>query len=294
MLRRMCRLFGFRSVINSQVHRSLVSADNALGVQSQRHPDGWGVAYYIGDAPHLIKSSDTALSDHIFQRVSGVVSSETVVAHIRKATQGVLSPLNSHPFQYGRWIFAHNGNLQDFAEHRAELLSRVHPHFRRFVLGDTDSELLFYLLLTHMERRRAVHRDDFTVDELAAATHNALDEVQEVVGPLQATPLAPGVDATYLTFLLTNGRVILAHQGGQPLYYSTYKDRCPERDTCPSFAPECEMVSKSGFVNHLIFSSEPLLGENIWLPMNPGQMVGVDRRMRLRVFGTSGLAAAAI
>ena len=38
----MCRLFGFRSVIQSQVHRSLVDADNALGQQSVRHQDGCG------------------------------------------------------------------------------------------------------------------------------------------------------------------------------------------------------------------------------------------------------------
>ncbi len=290
----MCRLFGFRSVINSQVHRSLLSAENALGVQSERHPDGWGVAYYIGDAPHLIKSADTALSDHIFQRVSGVVSSETVVAHIRKATQGTLSPLNSHPFQHGRWIFAHNGNLQGFAEHRPELMTRVLPRFRRFVLGDTDSELLFYLMLTHMERRQPVHGDTFSIEDLAAAAREALEEVQEVVGTFSPEPLGPGIDATYLTFLLTNGRVILSHQGGQPLYYSTHKERCPERDTCPSFGAECEMASKSGFVNHLIFSSEPLLGENIWNLMTPGQMVGVDGRMRIRIFGTASLAAAAI
>ena len=108
----MCRLFGFRSVIQSQVHRSLVSADNAIGVQSAHHPDGWGVAYYVGGAPHLVKSAASAVSDRIFQRVSGVVASDTVVAHVRKATHGELSPLNAHPFQYGRWIFAHNGNIR--------------------------------------------------------------------------------------------------------------------------------------------------------------------------------------
>lgn len=290
----MCRLFGFRSVINSQVHRSLMSADNALGVQSAGHPDGWGVAYYIGNAPHLIKSSDTALSDHIFQRVSGVVSSETVVAHIRKATQGLLSPLNSHPFQYGRWIFAHNGNLRGFPAHRDELRALLHPHFRRFVLGDTDSEIFFYLLLTHLERRMSVHRDDVSIDDLAAAAQEAIDEVQAVVGAMRPEPGEPGADETYLTFIVTNGQLILAHHGGQPLYWSTYKRQCPERDTCPSFAKECEMPTQSGFVNHLVLSSEPLHGENVWIPMSVGQMVGVDKRMRMRSFGAHDVAASAI
>lgn len=280
----MCRLFGFRSVINSQVHRSLVSADNALGVQSERHPDGWGVAYYIGESPHLIKSSDQALSDNLFHRVSGVVSSQTVLAHIRKATQGSQSPLNSHPFQYGRWIFAHNGNLKAYSEHHQEILGRVHPQFRRFVLGDTDSELFFYLLLTHMERRRDVHRDDFDVTDLAEAAADAIAEVTEVVGPLMVDGGDPTRDENFLTFIATNGRIMLAHQGGQPLFYSTHKTRCPDRDACPSFAPECEMVSRSGFVNHLVLSSEPLHGENVWIELNAKEMVGVDRRMRLRRF----------
>jgi glutamine amidotransferase len=280
----MCRLFGFRSVINSQVHRSLVSADNALGVQSERHPDGWGVAYYIGGSPHLIKSCDQALSDHLFHRVSGVVSSQTVLAHIRKATQGTLSPLNSHPFQYGRWIFAHNGNLKAYAEHHPEVLGRVHPQFRRFVLGDTDSELFFYLLLTHMERRRDVHRDDFDIDELAEAAAEAIAEVTEIVGPLMLDGGDPRRDENFLTFIATNGRIMLGHQGGQPLFFSTHKTRCPDRDTCPSFAPECEMVSRSGFVNHLVLSSEPLHGENVWTELGTQGMVGVDRRMRLRRF----------
>ena len=69
----MCRMFGFRSVIPSQVHRSLLIADNALGLQSAQHPDGWGVAHYIDGAPHVIRSSETALSDQLFHRVSGVV-----------------------------------------------------------------------------------------------------------------------------------------------------------------------------------------------------------------------------
>ena len=61
----MCRLFGFRSVIQSQVHRSLVQADNALCSLSEQHPDGWGVAYYVDGTPHVMRSACTALSDRV-------------------------------------------------------------------------------------------------------------------------------------------------------------------------------------------------------------------------------------
>jgi predicted glutamine amidotransferase len=280
----MCRLFGFRSIIRSQVHRSLVSADNALGVQSERHPDGWGVAYYVGGAPHLVKSAAAAMSDRLFHRVSGVVASETVIAHIRKATHGNLSPVNSHPFQFGAWIFAHNGNLSEFGERREEFLALVDPSLRRYILGETDSEVLFYLLLTHMERRAPLHQRDFPLDALMEAVQETVHEVTCITGPFSTDGDGPPTD-TYLTFLLTNGAVMIGHQGGKRLYYSSWKNRCSDRDVCPSFSPECEAMSQSGFVNHLVLTSEPLHGENVWLPLQPGQVVAVDARMRMRTGG---------
>lgn len=279
----MCRLFGFRSVIQSQVHRSLVSADNAIGVQSEHHPDGWGVAYYVGGAPHLVKSAASAVSDRIFQRVSGVVASETVVAHVRKATHGELSPLNAHPFQYGRWIFAHNGNLRAFSEHRAALEQFVHPGLRRFVLGTTDSELFFYLLLSRLDARGKLQDDRYRLQDVAMAAREAVDIVTAEVGPMHGDPDGEP-DKTYLTFIITNGRVMLGHQGGKRLYLSTWKHRCPDRDECPSYGASCEAASTTGFVNHLVMCSEPLHGENVWQEMALGDMVGVDAHMRLQTF----------
>ena len=164
----MCRIFGFRSVMQSQVHRSLVSADNAFMRQSERHPDGWGVAYYVADAPHVVKGASAAFGDQLFKHVSGIVTSETVLAHLRKATQGELSTINTHPFQYGHWVFAHNGNIANFAEIRDVLLGRIPPVLRRFILGTTDSEVLFYLLLGKMAQRCELHRPGYPLADTYA------------------------------------------------------------------------------------------------------------------------------
>jgi hypothetical protein len=47
----MCRLHGVGSVLQSQVHRSLVEADNALAEPRQAHPEGQGVANRSGGSP---------------------------------------------------------------------------------------------------------------------------------------------------------------------------------------------------------------------------------------------------
>lgn len=278
----MCRLFGFRSIIPSQVHRSLVSAENALSNQSERHPDGWGVGHYVGGIPQVIRSAQTALEDRIFHKISGVVSSETVIAHLRKATQGELSPLNAHPFQFGRWTFAHNGNLKNFGELRETLLEEIRPNLRRYILGTTDSEVLFFFLLDRMASRHELHDPNYPADEAIRASRETVDEVASLCGGISIDPDL-GADGTYLTFLLTNGSLFVAHQGGMPLLWSTWKRRCPERDTCPSFSRVCESPVREGRVHHLLLSSEELQGDNVWTPMLEGQIVTVDSGMRLRI-----------
>ena len=70
------------------------------------------------------------------------IHSINVIAHIRKATKGVVALENTHPFMrelWGRyWIFAHNGTLEDFA-----------PQLRRAFrpVGSTDSEHAFCCML---------------------------------------------------------------------------------------------------------------------------------------------------
>lgn len=276
----MCRLFGFRSVIQSQVHSSLVDADNALGVQSGDHPDGWGVAYYLLNSPHLMKSAKSAIKDSLFKKVSGVVSSETVLAHIRKTTIGENNILNTHPFQFGKWVFAHNGNISDFDKKRDLLLARIQPRFRRFILGDTDSEVIFYFLLSHLDNSVDLADRNCNFIDVKNGLRESMKELIKIAGE-PADKDNSGESATYYTFILTNGKIMIGYHGGKNLYYSTYKKRCGERDTCPSYSKECEAATKSGYVNHLIFSSEPLSGENIWLPMKPGQLIGVDAHMKL-------------
>jgi len=281
----MCRLFGFRSVIASQVHRSLLVADNALGAQSNAHPDGWGVAYYHEGAPHLTRSPTTALGDQLFHRLSGVVSSQTVIAHVRKATQGELSVLNCHPFQYGRWVFAHNGDIPNFPEYRERLLQHVSADQRRFILGDTDSEIVFHLILSRMAQDGPLNQRR-SVAEVTAAVRDTLAFVRE---------LCDGADESarcLLTVMLTDGDTLVAAHGGKELFVSTHKTRCADRDICPSLSRECEAPTHEGRVNHCIISSEPLLGENVWAPLQPGDVIAVDHAMQLARtrLGTRSLA----
>jgi predicted glutamine amidotransferase len=269
----MCRLFGFRSVIPSKVHRSLLAAENALGVQSNQHPDGWGVAFYVDGSPHVTRSPSTALGDALFHRLSGVVSSQTVLAHVRKATQGAHTVLNCHPFQYGRWVFAHNGDVPNFEGRRERLMNEVAPELRRFVLGETDSEVIFFVFLTLLAERGSL-ASRHELDGVSAALGRTVQRVRELCDGAEA-------EASLLTLMVTDGEILAASEGGRNLFWSTYKRRCSDRDRCSSLSAVCEAPTTSGHVNHFIVSSEPLQGENVWEPFGSGEIVGVDRNMRV-------------
>ncbi len=268
----MCRLFGFRSVIPSQVHRSLVAADNALGVQSNQHPDGWGVAYYVDGCPHVTRSPQTALGDALFHRLSGVVASETVLAHVRQATRGKNNILNSHPFQYGRWVGAHNGDIPNLEAVRPELRREISPALRRYVLGDTDSELVFFQFLSRL-RERGPLVQAHQLEDIVACLRATVERTREICDRDGHRAL--------LTLMVTDGENLAACHGGKQLYYSTYKGACADRDTCPSLSAECEAATESGYVNHLIVSSEPLLGENVWIELHEGDVIAIDHHMRV-------------
>lgn len=255
-------------------------AENALAQQSERHPDGWGVSYYRADAPHIIKSLNTAVNDRLFSHVSGLVASKTVLAHLRKATVGKLGILNTHPFQYGRWVFAHNGTLTDYEENKDALSQHIHPELNRFILGDTDSEAIFYLLLTELQKRRSLDQPIFRHEEIFEAVHQTTSVLSQIFTdyhPQQNFHLTSG---SSFSFVLTNGTSLIAHHGGQELFYSTHKTRCSERGTCPHLSESCENQVTSGQVNHLLIASEPLQGENIWTELKPREVVAVDYDMK--------------
>ena len=276
----MCRLFGFRSITLSGVHKSLISANNALVQQSLQHPDGWGVAYYAFGVPHLIKSLTAAIHCQVFKKVSAMVSSHTVLAHLRKATIGEIDLVNTHPFQFGTWTFAHNGNCKNFRQISHKIYQKIDDDLKKYILGDTDSEYIFFLILSQLRKKKELSSKDMTFVDVKEAVLEAKNLLISFAGPLCCDDQGDSSEH-FLSFIITNGELMLAHQGGKNLFYSTYKKTCPDREQCPMYAHACEHTSEDGQVNHLLISSEILQGENVWHAMKNDDIIGVDKDMVL-------------
>ncbi len=154
----MCRLYGFRSTEPTKVECTLVHAQNALMVQSRRdragltHGHGWGVATYEDHHPRIERQAWAAYHGEHFQRAAARIHSRTVLGHVRRATVGLPGMPNTHPFSLQEWAFAHNGTIPEFTQLRKRMLEAIAPERRALIKGETDSEHVFQLLLTLLER----------------------------------------------------------------------------------------------------------------------------------------------
>lgn len=270
----MCRLFGFRSTVPSQMHRSLVLETNALKKQSLEHPDGWGIAYYVNGEPRVARGTASAHQDQDFDNLCQFVASETVVAHVRKASVGELAIENTHPFKHGAWVMAHNGTIPDFSEVQPLMEARLTPHYRERLEGDTDSERLFALFLTRLAERHSPHGRDVTLQDVFDAMAATVVEVAELC-------VARGTNPS-LNMIVTNGTLMAGFRHGRTLHFSTHKTQCPDRGTCAAFAASCEApVQLGSHVNHLVLASEIIGGTAVWQELPEDEFIGVDAQMRL-------------
>ena len=120
-----------------------------LGVETT-NGDGFGVGWYGARAerPAVFRSIEPAWNDRNLREVAGHVESPLFLAHIRASTGTAVQQTNCHPFRYGRWLWVHNGLVNDFGRVKRELTLAVDESLYPAMEGSTDSELLFYLALT--------------------------------------------------------------------------------------------------------------------------------------------------
>lgn len=277
----MCRLFGFRSAVVGRAHHSLLEAENAVALQSQRHCHGWGIGWYVDDDAYIVKAATAAHECERFARAGRGLTSHTMLVHVRRATVGVIDAQNAHPFRYGRWLLAHNGTLFGFEEHFREwMLEQIDEGFRPLILGDTDSEHLFYYLLSALADngvpRSGRQPSDPTV--VGAVVRQALLALDE-----RATER--GLERPIVNVLLTDGRLFLAHRAGMPLHLSTQKHFCPDFGTCPEPSKVCMLAKRppGRRVNHLLVASERIGGENIWEELADGTTLVLDEGFHLHL-----------
>jgi predicted glutamine amidotransferase len=80
-------------------------------------------------------------------------SSTCIMAHVRAASKGTgISHQNCHPFKAGRLMFCHNGRVFEFVRFRRRFKELLSDEAYNSIMGTTDSEVIFALLLTYLAK----------------------------------------------------------------------------------------------------------------------------------------------
>ena len=193
----------------------LYDTEHSLVEQSRRdrlaggfpNADGFGLGWYGDrDVPGVYRSIAPAWADRNLRELAGQFESPLFLAHVRAATGTPVEQTNCHPFRHGRWLFVHNGFIDDYLRLRRELLLAVDPGVFAGIEGTTDSELMFHLALT------------FGLNE------DPLGALEQMAGFVEETGKRHGVaEPLQMTVGLSDGeRVYAARYASGPVVNSLY------------------------------------------------------------------------
>ena len=245
----MCQLLGMNCNVPTDIVFSFTGFATRGG-DTDEHKDGWGIAFFEGPGVRHFVDYEAAITSPIAALIKRYpIKSKNVIAHIRKATQGHVTLENCHPFVrelWGRyWVFAHNGDLQDFSPQLDGIYRPV---------GSTDSERAFCYLLQEMRRRFGD-----TAPDLPALTA----ALRELAGQIAA-------HGTF-NMMLSDGGALFAHCSTR-LYYvvrqhpfaeAVLADQDLRVDFSQVAAPDDRVA---------IIVTEPLTTNETWVQFGEGEM----------------------
>lgn len=255
----MCQLLGMNCNVPTDVTFSFTGFAQRGG-KTDHHSDGWGIAFFEDKGLRHFVDHQAAVESPVAELIRRYpIKSKNVIAHIRKATQGVVSLQNCHPFVrelWGRyWVFAHNGDLKDFRP-------RLHSHFRP--VGDTDSEHAFCWIMQEL-----------------AKSHASVPSVPELTLTLKELAARISPHGTF-NFLLSNGQALWAH-ATTSLYYLERRHpfgeaHLSDEDLKLDFSQE---TSEKDEVSVVVTS--PLTRNEAWKAFGKGELVVFSEGRRLEV-----------
>lgn len=228
---------------HSLIDQSLRAFDTA----NTTNGDGFGIGWYgIRDVPGVYKDIRPAWNDTNLQALAAQIESPMFLAHVRATTGSAVQRSNCHPFNYGKWLFVHNGLIGGYEKLHRDLAFAVSPALFPLISGTTDSELMFMLALSFgMEGdvKIGISRMAGLVEQVAE-THGVENALQMTLG------ISDG-ESLYAVRYSTEGK-------SRSLFHSA------SRDATAEIAPDAGRFSRGARA----IVSEPLSNlEADWVPV---------------------------
>ena len=131
------------------------SPDYPMGNSSDHdiNIEGFGILVLKNNKQLLYKSTKHIWNDNNLINLCKFLNTECFMAHIRGKElfkYNTISYNNCHPFIYNNYSMIHNGIIGNFNKIKKILFNNISNKFKKKIKGNTDSEYLFYLILSHL------------------------------------------------------------------------------------------------------------------------------------------------
>ena len=232
--------------------------------------DGYGVGFYqAGEVLHR-KRPQVIREPVSFSAVIDEIKSQVAIAHVREATVGDGRADNTQPFRMRQWLFGHVGSLAGQDALRERIESALPDFLRRNMRGQTDSELLFHVVLSFLHEGGHIDGVDVAHGAVVSALRKATELIDQHAAAVGAVPSS-------LTLALTNGRQLYAMQRGWQLAY-VERNGIPKRDSDRPGEKRPHMLD----VRYVaIASCRPDSAPQGYTMLNEGDILCVDRELRV-------------
>ena len=263
------------NLLRCQLHRLEASASL---VDGDVLPDAYGFGHYAGGSVLLGKRPTGAPVALSLPDLGGKVDSEALLVHARRATVGKAKDENTHPFRFRRWLFAHDGTIEGFELLKPKLVASLPDFLRRNIMGVTDSEHAFMLFLKVLKDEG--HLDDLDLDAQVAGRALARTVKQIETWRREVGEQKP----CRLTFVATNGRILVATRRGGPLHYALLEGIVPcALDGITLETPESDpRVRPHRLVKAVVFATR-LGRSNGFIEVPEGSAVSVSRTLQVSI-----------
>jgi predicted glutamine amidotransferase len=84
------------------------------------HKDGWGIGFFDGGVPRVLKEPEDAYQSAFFSEVLKKRLPTRLIAHLRHASHGLMTFEHTHPFIIDDMLFCHNGTIYAESEEESD------------------------------------------------------------------------------------------------------------------------------------------------------------------------------
>ncbi|GAA5867348.1 hypothetical protein JCM8547_003316 [Rhodosporidiobolus lusitaniae] len=241
------------------------------------------------DMPTVLKGSTPPIHDLNLQSVFSTVESSVCFGHIRATVGSPVSMPNSHPFQFGRWLFMHNGAVGGFFDAFDAIRSHISREAKLVIKGTTDTEYVAALFFTFLEPHGPWLTASHSFEAVTLALKKTISLLVSLCTPSSGSWLDQNGEPKSwisLNLAITDGEQFYALRYAYPperpapsLYWSSVGGSSLDRryKRHPDGGPDSGRLSNDDHLPHVVVASEPMTQnkEDQWKLLQNGQLVYV-------------------